>query len=54
MGDLGKECIRTGERLHISTVAFQATCVDYTVIPFVTGKLNAILLRLPGRYQYRG
>lgn len=34
---------KTGERLHFNTAVFQATCVDSTVIPFVTGKLNASL-----------
>lgn len=33
----------TGERLHFNSVIFQATCVDSTVIPFTTGKLNSTL-----------
>jgi len=34
---------RTGGRLGFSTAILQATCVDGTIIPFVTGKLNASL-----------
>lgn len=34
---------KTGERLHFNTAVFQATCVDATVIPFVTGRMNASL-----------
>jgi len=33
----------TGERLQFDTAIFQATCVDSTVIPFVSGKMNASL-----------
>ncbi|OPY25571.1 MAG: hypothetical protein A4E23_00042 [Methanomethylovorans sp. PtaU1.Bin073] len=33
----------TGKRLEFNTAVFQATCVDSTVIPFVTGKLNSSL-----------
>lgn len=33
----------TGERLQFNSAIFQATCVDSTVIPFVTGKLNSSL-----------
>jgi len=33
----------TGNRLEFNTAVFQATCVDSTVIPFVTGKLNSSL-----------
>lgn len=33
----------TGERLHFDSALFQATCVDSTVIPFVTQKLNSTL-----------
>lgn len=33
----------TGERLHFDSAIFQATCVDSTVIPFVTQKLNSTL-----------
>lgn len=34
---------KTGERLQFNSAIFQATCVDATVIPFVTGKVNASL-----------
>lgn len=33
----------TGGRLEFTTGVFQATCVDSTVVPFVTGKVNATL-----------
>ncbi|MCR4393268.1 MAG: DUF169 domain-containing protein [Dehalococcoidales bacterium] len=33
----------TGGRLEFSTAVLQATCVDATVIPFLTGKMNANL-----------
>lgn len=33
----------TGERLHSSSAIFQATCVDATVIPFVTNEINSSL-----------
>ncbi|PRR72558.1 hypothetical protein MHFGQ_24350 [Moorella humiferrea] len=33
----------TGERLEFNSAIFQATCVDATVIPFVTGKINCSL-----------
>ncbi|NLB51478.1 MAG: DUF169 domain-containing protein [Syntrophomonadaceae bacterium] len=33
----------TGERLQFSTSVVQATCVDSTVVPFTTGRLNATL-----------
>ncbi|ADE36797.1 DUF169 domain-containing protein [Methanohalophilus mahii] len=33
----------TGNRLEFNTAVFEATCVDSTVIPFVTGKLNSSL-----------
>lgn len=33
----------TGERLEFNSAIFQATCVDSTVIPFATGKLNSSL-----------
>jgi len=33
----------TGERLAFNSAIFQATCVDSTVIPFTTGKLNSTL-----------
>jgi uncharacterized protein (DUF169 family) len=33
----------TGERLQFNSAIFQATCVDSTVIPFVTGNLNSSL-----------
>ncbi|AFV22439.1 protein of unknown function DUF169 [Methanolobus psychrophilus R15] len=33
----------TGKRLEFNTAVFQATCVDSTVIPVVTGKLNSSL-----------
>ncbi|MFZ5975972.1 MAG: DUF169 domain-containing protein [Bacillota bacterium] len=33
----------SGERLQFNSAIFQATCVDSTVIPFVTGKLNCTL-----------
>lgn len=33
----------TGERLFFDSAIFQATCVDSTVKPFVTGKINATL-----------
>ncbi|MDW7731793.1 MAG: DUF169 domain-containing protein [Methanolobus sp.] len=33
----------TGKRLEFNTAVFQVTCVDSTVIPFVTGKLNSSL-----------
>ncbi|AKB68216.1 DUF169 domain-containing protein [Methanosarcina mazei] len=33
----------TGKRLKFNTAVFQATCVDSTVIPFVTGDLNSSL-----------
>jgi uncharacterized protein (DUF169 family) len=32
-----------GGRVNISTAAFQATCVDSTIIPILTGKLNLSL-----------
>lgn len=31
----------TGGRLNFETGVFQATCVDATVVPFITGKVNA-------------
>jgi len=34
---------KTGERLHFNSAIFQATCVDATVIPFVTGNINVSL-----------
>ena len=34
---------RTGGRLGFSTAILQASCVDGTIIPFVSGKLNASL-----------
>ncbi|GAU79914.1 DUF169 domain-containing protein [Fusibacter sp. 3D3] len=33
----------TGERLEFNSAIFQATCVDSTVIPFTSGKLNSTL-----------
>lgn len=33
----------TGERLEFSSAIFQATCVDSTVIPFTSGKINSSL-----------
>lgn len=33
----------TGERLEFNSAIFQATCVDSTVIPFKSGKLNSTL-----------
>lgn len=33
----------TGERLESNSAIFQATCVDSTVIPFKSGKLNSTL-----------
>ena len=33
----------TGERLHFDSAIFQATCVDSTVIPFATQKINSTL-----------
>lgn len=33
----------TGERLKFDSAIFQATCVDSTVIPFKTGKINSTL-----------
>ena len=33
----------TGDRLHTSSAIFQATCVDATVIPFVTDEINSSL-----------
>ncbi len=33
----------TGERLEYNSTIFQATCVDSTVIPFTSGKLNSTL-----------
>lgn len=33
----------TGKRLEFNSAIFQATCVDATVIPFVTGKINCSL-----------
>lgn len=30
----------TGERIHTNSAIFQATCVDSTVIPFVTNEIN--------------
>jgi len=33
----------TGERLQFSTSVVQATCVDSTVVPFITGKPNSTL-----------
>jgi len=33
----------TGERLQFNSAVFQATCVDSTVIPFISGKLNSTL-----------
>lgn len=33
----------TGERLQFNSAIFQATCVDSTVIPFTSGKLNSTL-----------
>ena len=33
----------TGGRLHFSTAILQATCVDGTIVPFLSGKLNASL-----------
>ena len=33
----------TGERLEFNSAIFQATCVDSTVIPFTSGKLNSSL-----------
>lgn len=32
-----------GGRLNFSTGVFQATCVDSTVVPYLTGKINATL-----------
>lgn len=33
----------TGERLEFNSAIFQATCVDSTVIPFISGRLNSTL-----------
>ena len=33
----------TGDRLEFNSAIFQATCVDSTVIPFTSGKLNSTL-----------
>jgi len=33
----------TGERLEFNSAIFQATCVDSTVVPFKSGKLNSTL-----------
>lgn len=33
----------TGERIHTDSAIFQATCVDSTVIPFVTNEINSTL-----------
>ena len=33
----------SGGRVHVSTASFQATCVDSTVIPAITGKLSLSL-----------
>ncbi|HPF20289.1 MAG TPA: DUF169 domain-containing protein [Syntrophomonas sp.] len=41
---LALACIYTsGERLQFSTSVVQATCVDCTVVPFISGKTNATL-----------
>ena len=40
----------TGERLTFSTVGYNACCVDSTVIPYLTGKINVSL----GCYGCRG
>ena len=34
---------KTGQRLEFSSAIFQATCVDCTVLPFVTKRVNASL-----------
>jgi uncharacterized protein (DUF169 family) len=33
----------TGERLHFNTAVFQAACVDSTIIPLLSGKMNVSL-----------
>jgi len=33
----------SGERLHYHTAVVQATCVDTTIIPFISGKINISL-----------